>query len=111
MVTGLGTGVALGALPLSAFSAWPTEAFDAETMDAAYNALYGVTSAEESSAITVKAPDIAENGAVVPISVTTDIPNADSVALLVAGNPSPLAVSFDLLQPGPAKVSTPNQDG
>ena len=106
MVTGLGTGVALGALPLSAFSAWPTSAFDAETMDAAYDALYGTTSAEESDAITVKAPDIAENGAVVPISITTDIPNSDSVALLVAGNPSPLAVSFDLVQPGPAKVST-----
>ena len=105
-ISGLGAGVALGVLPLSAFSAWPTTAFDAETLEAAYDALYGNATAEESGAITVKAPDIAENGAVVPVSITTDIPNSSSVALLVAGNPSPLAVSFELVQPGPAKVST-----
>ena len=105
-LTGLGAGASLGALPLSVFAAWPTDAFDAETMEAVTQALYGADSAEASDAITFKAPDIAENGAVVPISVAADIDNADSVALLVANNPSPLAATFEMMNPGKPDVGT-----
>lgn len=105
-LTGLGAGASLGALPLSVFAAWPTDAFDAETMETVTQALYGADGAEASDAITFKAPDIAENGAVVPISVAADIDNADSVALLVANNPSPLAVTFEMMNPGKPEVGT-----
>lgn len=105
-VSGVSAGASLGLLPLTSHAAWPAEAFDAESVADVMNALYGVSDAEASDAITVKGPDIAENGAVVPISVETSIENADSIALLVANNPSPLATTFELLVPGPTKVGT-----
>jgi len=105
-LTGLGAGVSLGALPLSVFAAWPQNAFDAETTDAVAEALYGTNGAEASDAITFKAPDIAENGAVVPISLKADIANADSVAIMVANNPSPLTVTFEMMNPGKPNVGT-----
>ncbi|MGI9317308.1 MAG: thiosulfate oxidation carrier protein SoxY [bacterium] len=105
-LTGLGAGVSLGALPLSVFAAWPQDAFDADTADAVTQALYGSSGAEASDAITFKAPDIAENGAVVPISLKADIDNTDSVAIMVANNPSPLTVTFEMMNPGKADVGT-----
>ena len=98
--------VPVSLIPLAAGAAWPTEAFDAENMDDALNALYGTTETEASEAIAFKVPDIAENGAVVPISVTADIPNADHVALLVVENPSPLAATFELVNPNATTVGT-----
>ena len=105
-LSGLGAGVAFGVIPLSVSAAYPTEAFDAETIEGVMNALYGTTDAETTDAISFKAPDIAENGAVVPITVMADIPNVDHVALLVVNNPAPLAASFEMVQPGNAKVGT-----
>ena len=105
-LSGVGAGVSLGLLPLSVFAAWPAGAFDAETTDAVANALYGTAGAETSDAITIKAPDIAENGAVVPVSDKADIANADSVALLVANNPAPLAATFEMAAPGSIDVGT-----
>ena len=74
--------------------------------DAVAEALYGTNGAEASDAITFKAPDIAENGAVVPISLKADIANADSVAIMVANNPSPLTVTFEMMNPGKPNVGT-----
>jgi len=105
-VAGLSVGASLGVMPALSLAAWPASAFDAESVDDAVKVLYGTSEAEASEAITFKAPDIAENGAVVPISITADIANADSVALLVPANPSPLAASFDLIAPGKPNVST-----
>jgi len=102
----VGATAAFGSVPLVSHAAWPTDAFDAETIEGVLQSLYGVSEATPSDAIIVKGPDIAENGAVVPVSIKADIANADSVALLVAKNPSPLASSFELLTPGIASVGT-----
>ncbi len=102
----VGAGAALGAIPVVSQAAWPEAAFDAETIEGVLQSLYGVSEATPSDAINVKGPDIAENGAVVPVSIQSDIPNADSVALLVAKNPSPLASSFELANPGKVSVGT-----
>ena len=61
-VVALGTGIIT---PQRAWAAWPKEAFDADSLDAALKAMFDGASAEESDAIKLKAPDIAENGAVV----------------------------------------------
>ncbi len=105
-LSGIGAGISLGLVPLSVSAAWPTSAFDAETVEDAMNALYGTSSAEPSDLISFKAPDIAENGAVVPITINAGIPNADHVALLVLNNPSPLAASFEPVSPGETTVGT-----
>ncbi|HJW80614.1 MAG TPA: hypothetical protein VJ396_00085, partial [Acidiferrobacterales bacterium] len=52
-------------------AAWPAAAFDAKTIDDALKGLYGTSAAADSKAITIKAPIQAENGAVVPIAVST----------------------------------------
>jgi sulfur-oxidizing protein SoxY len=82
--------------PGEAHAAWDKAAFDAKTMDDAYKAM-GVSAPAQSKDIAfVATPDIAENGAVVPIGVTSSIPNTQQVAILVEKNPNMLTASFDI---------------
>lgn len=55
---------------------------------------FGADSATQSDRITVVGPDIAENGAVVPVGASTTLPNVEMIALLVDRNPLPLAAAF-----------------
>ncbi|MGU9957310.1 MAG: thiosulfate oxidation carrier protein SoxY [Arenicellales bacterium WSBS_2016_MAG_OTU3] len=87
-------------------AARPDLAFGAEDMDATMKALFESAEVVASDAITIKAPDIAENGAVVPISIKTDMANVESIALLVKENPAPMAAAFDVSKAGVADVST-----
>ena len=85
---------------------WNKAAFDAKTLDEAVKAMGG-GAATPSNAITfVSTPDIAENGAVVPIGVLSSIPNTRSIAILIEKNPSLLAASFDIPPGTEAVVST-----
>ena len=97
-VAAAGVGAALGAgllTPRMVLAAWPKSAFEATTVDDAVNGLFGSTSLAGSDQIKIKAPDIAENGAVVPVSLTTDLA-AESITILAEKNASPLAASFIL---------------
>ncbi len=92
-------GVAVGAgliTPRAVLAAWPKAAFEAKELDSALKSAFGSSSMTESSDITLKAPEIAENGAVVPVTVTSTIPNAESISILISENPTPLAASFKL---------------
>ena len=71
----------------------------------------GATNAAESRDITITAPDIAENGAVVPVAVTSKIPNTQSISIVAEKNPFPLAATFDVANGGEPYVSTRDQDG
>jgi sulfur-oxidizing protein SoxY len=77
-------------------AAWPAGAFDAKGIDEALKSLYGTSAAADSKAISIKAPLQAENGAVVPIAVSTTLPNVESIAILVAANERPLVASVAL---------------
>lgn len=70
------------------------------------NALFQAQTASESAEITLKAPDIAENGAVVPVSIKTDLESVESISIIVENNPNPLAASFELSPEAKAEVST-----
>ncbi len=98
-------GAAVLALPQTLL-AWPKKAFESESTDAVMNELYGTTDTAASDAVTLTAPDIAENGAVVPISVTTTLDGVESIGIIVTENPSPLVASFDLTPDAVADVST-----
>ena len=92
----LGVAASAGLLtPQTVLAVWPKSAFDAKSIDDSLNTLYGTTNHTPSGDIKIKAPDIAENGAVVPITVSTNMP-AESIAILVEKNPSPLACSYEL---------------
>ena len=77
-------------------AAWPAAAFDAKSVDDALKSLYGTSAAADSKAITIKAPIQAENGAVVPIAVSTSLPNVEAIAIMVAGNNQPLVANVNL---------------
>ncbi len=95
LLTGMSAGATLSAIPLKALAAWPKDAFGADSVEGAVTALFGSADAEVSDAIVIEGPDIAENGAVVPVSISTTIEGVDSIALLAANNPSPLVATFD----------------
>jgi sulfur-oxidizing protein SoxY len=94
--------IGLGIMPFSlpaAFAAandkYPEEAFKQKSEADAIKALYGKT-AEPSDKVKMDAPEIAENGAVVPISVTTTLAEVTSISFLVAENPNALAASYKI---------------
>jgi sulfur-oxidizing protein SoxY len=102
VLRGAGTAGALvaafatGALrPADVFAAWNKSAFDAKTTADALKAL-NVTAAADSKDIAIRAPDIAENGAVVPIDITSNIPGTQSISLFVEKNPFPYVGTFDV---------------
>jgi sulfur-oxidizing protein SoxY len=94
--------IGLGNLPFSlapAFAAandkYPDDAFKQKSDADAIKALYGKT-AEPSDKVKMDAPEIAENGAVVPISVSSTLAEVTSIAILVAENPNALAASYQI---------------
>ena len=94
--------VGLGNIPFSlapAFAAandkYPEDAFKAKSQADAIKSLYGKT-AEPSDKVKLDAPEIAENGAVVPISVSTTLADVTSIAFLVSENPNALAASYKI---------------
>jgi len=77
-------------------AAWPKGAFKSKTVAEAMKSLYGSSSASSSKAIKIKAPIQAENGSVVPISVTTTLPKVQGIGVLVEKNPVPLATAVTM---------------
>ena len=74
---------------------WNQKAFEAKNLRDAFDAL-GAGSRADSAAIVMTAPEIAENGAVVPIGAVSKLPGTESIAILIAKNPTALAASFDI---------------
>lgn len=91
-VAGLLAGT--GLFPQYAFAAFNKAAFDAKSIADAVKA-FGGSAPVESKDVTLTAPDIAENGAVVPVDVSSSIPNTLFLAVLVDKNPLPLSAAFD----------------
>ena len=83
--------------PVAALAAWNKAAFSSKTSADAMKSL-GTPSAESSGGIVIEAPQIAENGAVVPIEITSNIPGTTSLAVLVEKNPDPLVARFDFAE-------------
>ena len=94
----LATAVAAGLLsPARALAAWNKGAFEAKSTLDAMRAL-GVANAEDSKAIDIRAPEIAENGAVVPIDITSNIPGTTAISVFIEKNPFPYTGTFDFSQ-------------
>lgn len=91
--------VAMGAgllTPQALLAEWNEAAFKEKDVDAAIKAMTGSASSEESDKIHIKAPDIAENGGVVPVSVTSDIEGITDILILAPNNPVPMVAAFTL---------------
>jgi sulfur-oxidizing protein SoxY len=94
-----------GLLPAAAQAAWNGAAFEAKTMADLMKALGGAAPAA-SKDVTITGPDIAENGAVVPVGASTSLAGVKKLLLLVEKNPSMLAASFDVTDAIDANINT-----
>jgi len=92
--------------PRTVLAAWPKSAFTAKNVQDALSSLFGSADNTPSGDIQIKAPDIAENGAVVPVSVTTSIAGVSSIAILAEKNAAPLAANFELASNAKGYIST-----
>ena len=101
--------VTVGALPriarAQAAGAWNSAAFDAKTMPDVMKALGG-SAPVESKDVTITGPDIAENGAVVPIVAATSLPGVKRILILVEKNPAMLIAAFDMTDAIESNIST-----
>ncbi len=93
--------------PARAQTGWNQAAFSSKTVEEATRSL-GAANFAESAQVRFgnPTPDIAENGAVVPVTVASELPGTESIALLVSKNPNVLAAQFDLPAGTDAFVST-----
>ena len=110
IVKALATGGALfGAsvlMPRLAMAALSEKAFTAKDQAGAMDALLGSNQLEQSADVTLKAPYIAENGAVVPVTVRSKMANVESISIFVENNPNPLVAEFMVPAGTAADVST-----
>lgn len=98
--------VAAGLLkPTQALAAWNKAAFEAKNVGDALKGI-GVSTPADSKDITIKAPDIAENGAVVPVEVTSSIAGITSIAILAEKNATPLVGTFGMSGGAEGFIST-----
>ena len=81
--------LAMGFLPRRSMASWPADAFHAEVLADAQRLLFGERAINDSDRILIGAPDIAENGRVVPIDVRIELPEPAFVVLLSDANPFP----------------------
>lgn len=101
--------VAVGAgvlSPRQVLAAWPKDAFEAKNVNDAMNGLLNTDLAPASDAIQLEAPDIAENGAVVPVKVTVGMDNVESITIISEKNQTPLIASFNLAAGTQGFIST-----
>ncbi|RMG27530.1 MAG: thiosulfate oxidation carrier protein SoxY [Gammaproteobacteria bacterium] len=95
-VIGMAAGAGL-VTPRMVLAAWPKSAFSATSVDAALKALFGSSDLTGSDKIKLKAPDIAENGAVVPVTVSVEgIDGVESISILAEKNANPLTSNYEL---------------
>ncbi|WP_303901990.1 thiosulfate oxidation carrier protein SoxY [Thiohalomonas denitrificans] len=92
--------------PSRVLAVWPEKVFKAENVEGFLQDIYGNTSLQASEDIQIQVPEIAENGAVVPVTVTTGIANVQSIGLAVVNNTNPLAAVFHMSDNADGYVST-----
>ena len=97
--------LAAGVLPARAQATWNKAAFETKSIDEALKAL-GLTKPLESKDIVLTAPDIAENGAVVPIAASTALPGVNRIAFMIDKNPTSLAGVFEFTEFVDTSIST-----
>jgi sulfur-oxidizing protein SoxY len=93
----LGAATVLLLRPLAALAAWQKEAFGAKSAPDALKSL-GVANAAPSQDVVIEAPQIAENGAVVPVEITSNVKGTTSILVLIDRNPFPLVGKFDFAE-------------
>jgi sulfur-oxidizing protein SoxY len=105
LVQGLLALTALALVPLRVL-ARNVEAFQATSPDSALKSLFGDKTVSDSDKVQLKVPDIAENGAVVPVTVESSLAGVSSISIIVVENPNPLSARFQVTPGVASNIST-----
>jgi sulfur-oxidizing protein SoxY len=92
--------------PLMAIADWNTNAFSAVTEEDAIAKFFPDQIVTPSEAIKIGAYRLVENGAVVPVKIETELPDIQSITILVEKNPNPLIASFNISPECPGFIAT-----
>jgi sulfur-oxidizing protein SoxY len=92
---GLGFVALAASFPSMVMAKWNKKAFESTKLDEAIKSKFGDLPVVDGNGIKLKVPSIAENGSVVPVSVSTKMANVKSIAIFIENNPSPLAGAFN----------------
>jgi sulfur-oxidizing protein SoxY len=103
MAAAVGAGLVT---PSRVLAAWPKDAMLSDSVEEGLSNLFGDSSMQESGDVELTAPDIAENGAVVPITVESSMDNVESVSIMVKGAGSPVAGHYELTSRAHPMIST-----
>lgn len=99
--------LALATLPRTLLAAaWPQASFASSAADDALKAWLGTDATTPTDKIDLKIPQIAENGAVVPVTINTTLENVQSIGIVVKNNPRPLAATFEIPPGTLPKIAT-----
>ena len=82
--------------PFRGWANWNQDAFHSRHYQKALESLYGSNVIEKTNNIKIQAPDVAENGASVPITVSTSIKGIETLSIFIENNPLPLIASYNL---------------
>ncbi|MGD8421865.1 MAG: thiosulfate oxidation carrier protein SoxY [Gammaproteobacteria bacterium] len=105
----VGAAVTVGSsvlIPQRAIAAYNKAAFEAKDVGGAISASLGSDQYSASDSVKLKAPDIAENGAVVPITVSASMGNVTGISIIASANPQPLTSTYQLSAAAEPYVST-----
>ena len=103
----LGTAISAGLLaPRQLMAANLSAAFSAQSVNDVIKNMFDGQNRLTSKQVQIKAPDIAENGAVVPVTITSDLNNVESISLVVSNNATPLVASYSFEAGAEPFVST-----
>lgn len=83
-------------MPKAVLAAWPAEAFQSDDAQQALKAMFGTNELGDSPKVELTAPELAENGAGVPIKVNALMENVESITIVAVNNPRPLIASFNI---------------
>jgi len=83
-------------IPGRVLAAYPKTAFENKEAAGALSEALGMSDYADSGDIKIKAPEIAENGAVVPVQVSSTMSGIESISIVVSNNPTPFIASFNL---------------
>ena len=87
-----------------AMAAWKKEFFETKTIADTLKAM-GISATAESADVAITSPDIAENGAVVPVGVASKLPKTEMIAVMIEKNPSMMAGFYEFTPAADPDVS------
>lgn len=89
----LGALAVLGVMPTSGWAAVDRKVFEAKSLAEAFKAMGGLAPAD-SNLISLDVPEMAENGAAVPVTVESNLPRTEQISILIDKNPTALAFNM-----------------